>query len=192
MSEELNNEENIEVSIEEYLEMMTPGYLMIGDYEKEALENLLIDLNASRQVPKKIIYLDSNGGYTDFIHPIIDAIEMQPCELVATNKIYSSAFITFFAANVDKRILPDTIGMFHYPAMFSTDLNPNNTPRLKNSKLGKAILEFGYPYREYFEELLEIDKKRHKKLMDGDELVYKYKDLQKLLEKSKKILASYK
>lgn len=192
MSEELENKDSIDVTIEEYLDMMAPGFLKIGDYEQDALDSFLIDLNASRQIPKKLVYLDSNGGYTDFINPIIDALEATDCELIATNKIYSSAFITFFAANVNKRVLPNTIGMFHYPSMFGTDLNPNNTPRLKNSELGKALLEFGYPYREFFEELLEIDRKKHKKLMDGAELVYKYADLIKLLEKSEDLLVRYK
>ena len=81
---------------------------------------------------------------------------------------------------------------FHYPYRIGATLRPDNVAKLSDEALDKLELKLKIPYEEYFKELLGIDKKKHKELLKGGELIYDYKGLQKLLKKSKKLLAKYK
>lgn len=182
----------VEMTFAEYINFSRPDYITLGDYEEGELGNFLGNLNETRTVPKRVVFLSSTGGFLDFVHIIIDALETADCELVACNRIYSAAFLTFFASDIDRRILPDTIGMFHYPYRIGATLRPDNVAKLSDEALDKLELKLKIPYEEYFKELLGIDKKKHKELLKGGELIYDYKGLQKLLKKSKKLLAKYK
>lgn len=191
MKEEVEEEEQI--SMAEMIYITRPDYVMLGDYTENALVNFLADLNTSRDTPRRIIYLNSTGGFLDFVTPMVDAIETSNCELVATNRIYSAAFMTFFASDVRKEILPNTLGMFHYPYLAGVALNPNHTLKTQsNTKLDHLEQKLKIPYMEFFKKLLGITKAKHELLLKGGELIYEYDDLVKLLEKSKKLLAKYK
>jgi len=192
MKENEEEEAVVEVPMSEYIHFTRPEYLYYRDFNEEGLANFLGHLNATRETPKRTVYLDSGGGAVSCIHPVIDAIEEGQCDLIACNKIYSAAFMVFFATNVEKRILPGTIGMFHYPFIPSATLKPDYTINIGENKLDKLEHKLVVPFNKYFKELLGITKEKHKELLKGGELIYEYKDLVKLLKKSKELLAKYK
>lgn len=194
MNEETNeqSEEMVEISLSDYIYSTRSENILLGEYDETALFNFIEDLNKSIGTPRRTVYISSTGGYLDWVNIIIDALERGECELVATNRIYSAAFLTFFGTDVERRILPGTVGMFHYPFIARAKLHPDNTFDRGNSELAKLESTMKIPYEEYFRELLGIDKQKHKELLKGGELIYKYKDLKKLLKKSKKLLAKYK
>lgn len=192
MIEESVEEETLGIGLDEYNHITRSEYIYLGDYEDGELDKFMQDMNESRMVPRRTIYLNSNGGFLDFVYPIVDMLETSEVELVAANRIYSTAFLTFFAADVSKRILPGTIGLFHYPYRPHAKLKPNLKHDLGEDPLSKLESSIMIPYEDYFKELLNIDKKQHKKLLNGKELAFTYEEMLKLLEKSKKILAKYK
>ena len=187
MTDNLEEEEGVEISLEEYLANIRPYSMDFGEFNKENYRNFLEEINNTNHIVNRDFYLDSNGGNASYINPMKRVIEKGDLKLIASDRIISAAFLLFLSTKVDKEILHNTYGMFHYPYPIGQRLNPNFTPQA-DSEIEKALLKKDYHDKKFFKELLEIDKETDKMLMKGGELVYNTAQLKKLLKKSNQML----
>lgn len=88
-----------------------------GDIDDVIVNSFFAEFNKISIKEKITIYISSNGGYDHQSLAIIDLINNNAnrIELVASGFIYSAAFNIFFFTKCKHRLLPETVGMAHYP-----------------------------------------------------------------------------
>lgn len=86
------------------------SYLFNASIEKEPVEKLIEFLNEN---PGSRVYFNSDGGDVYLVEPLIEIIEENCGELIATGEISSCALKIFFKSEVRKRIIPGTTGIYH-------------------------------------------------------------------------------
>ena len=180
-------EELKELTMQDYVTTVLPHNITFGEFTEENYHNLVHDLNTSKDYLVRNIYLRSYGGNASLISPMKNVVEEAGVKLIASQYIASAAFILFFTSRVNKEILDDTLGMFHYPYYVNATVNPNDNIKFhsKFEKFQHENYDFGV---EFMRELLGITDKQHKMLLKGGELCFKTKELRKILKKSKKML----
>lgn len=91
--------------------------MIVTLHHKEVDEEMLNTIVNAYNTAKDIItiYLMSDGGYICVMKAIVDLINSDPdaFELVGYDILYSAAFEIFVTAKCKKRLLPNTVGMYH-------------------------------------------------------------------------------
>ena len=162
-------------------------------FDKESYEEFYTKVNDSIEIPYRDLYLCSYGGSTMFIDPIKDILEKGDFTITAYSHIVSSGFLLYMYTNVPKRVLRGTTGAFHLPFQDGALILENGRVH-HQTKIEKILMEKESYAVDFFQELLDITNAKRKKLESGiDEwLFFDDKKLQKLSDKSLKLLEKYK
>jgi hypothetical protein len=176
--------------MEQFLLVTRPHIIGFEDFNDKEFDRFVQNINETNHLPNRQVFLKSYGGSADLISAFIEIVKNSQAKLVADSRIYSAGFISFFQANVERKILNSTVGMFHYPYLPSARLTPDNKLHV-HTKLDDFLLKKAKWYDEkYFKELLEITTPMHKDLKEGGQLVYGTRDLRKILKKSEEMFGN--
>lgn len=164
-----------------------------NDFSGENYERFLEEANNSIEHPFRDFHLASNGGKPYFINPIKKILEEGDFTMTGYSHLFSAGFLLYMYTDVEKVILENTVGAFHYPILSGVTLNNNNTLNV-SSKLDKFMYDSEVYNVDFFRELLGITNAQHKKLeASADEwLIYDYKKMRKLSDKSLRLLEQFK
>lgn len=112
-----------------------------GEFNSETLNKFIEDYNNTPdEVTDLHIYLSSFGGESSVSECIVDIIEHSKYHvtLIASDDISSAAFYLFFKSKGDKRILPNTIGMFHMGYIETASVDERGKPK---EEVDKAVIQ---------------------------------------------------
>ena len=140
---------------ETFPEVVNPYLLSFEAFDKESFLKFIDIVNATSELEERHLYIDSAGGSTALINPLKNIVETSNIKTVAYGKMFSSAFIFYMTLKSEKKILDDTIGMFHYPYIDNASLLPNNQIR-HDSDTHKAYANHNFVDLEFYKELLNI------------------------------------
>ena len=157
--------------------------IKLTDFNTEGYENFIEDINNSEHIEDREIYLASEGGSTWTIEPFKKIIEDRQIPIITHSDLFSSALILVLITNTKITILKHTRAIFHYPYQTHIELNPDSSLRLQG-KTNKKLQKDTFVDITQLKKILKINKKQHKKLMKGSNILYNYKQLRKILNKN--------
>ena len=177
------------MSIEQFIAEQRPYVIPLGAITDKSYANFIHHVNDTNDILRRQVILDSPGGNATLINSIIHTVENNHLELVASSTIASAAFVIFFKSDVEKIVLDNTMGLFHYTWYNGASVGPD-FKMVIDEESEKFFIEKGFCDEEFFKELLEIDKKKHKMLLKGGELLYNSEQLRELIVKADKLLGN--
>lgn len=97
-------------------------------FTAEMFQEIITAFNSTEEVVE--IYLNSGGGKTSIMSAILDLINTNPNRFVLIGycSLASAAFELFVRAQCEKRLLENTIGMYHQGSR-SIDINDYGRPK---------------------------------------------------------------
>lgn len=134
------------------------------------------------------IYLNSPGGSVDSMIAIIDLINEchEAIELIGYGELTSAAFNIFFAAKCEKRLLPYTVGMAHFP---SSELRIDARGKVIGDTYMLAGLKSVKDLKSLFLNLfkkLDFSKEELKLINDGKDVHFTHRQMTELLNGKRK------
>lgn len=132
------------------------------------------------------IYIRSGGGDNSIGIAMTDLVNTNECRttLIAMGGVFSGAFELFFMADCEKRILPCTVGMYHYGAV-DIVFRDNNAPQKGADEAYLRTLESVKKRTDYVAKICGFTKEEIEKLEAGEDVGFDYMRMLEMLEFSK-------
>ena len=155
--------------------------------DEEFVIELAQKLNDLQEDEKLYWYFNSFGGETHAGFEIIDMINRNKnrIELIASENIFSTAFLIFFKAQCERKILPLTYGMMHCASTSFESKYGGKTASFEKDRKNKfiAVNEFLFNWCTD----LGFTESELKKFKKTEDIYFNTVELHTLLEKSKEL-----
>lgn len=155
-----------------------------GEVNNKMFNSLLEALNyCIRENDALRIYLNSFGGNLADMEAIISLINEGKdfIELVGYGELMSAAFIIFFSAECEKSLLPNTVGMMHYPYTYvDIDARGKHKPNPSNSFNFSSLQEIKASIHRFIK-TVEFSDTEVKLITNGGDAYFTHKRMKELL-----------
>lgn len=126
------------------------------------------------------VYFESTGGGLSETLVLIELLNNNCDELIATRNIQSGGLVTFFEVKCKKRIMPFTFGMWHLPSRtYDLDANGNISGQINrfDREQDHKYLKFGIE----FAEKIGMTPNEIKKIKKGEDVFLTTERLEKIV-----------
>ena len=157
---------------------------IISDIDSDTVKNFATFLNENKPKKKsKIeILLNSNGGETEHSSAIIHMINERKgkIKITAYGRIYSAAFELYVLAKCEKKILPDTMGMYHRATTEINMTSGGNPKTSGDAAILKSLLADEKITKKVCK-LANISNKAKAAIFADEDVYFTYEELKEML-----------
>lgn len=129
------------------------------------------------------VYLETTGGGLSETLSLIEILNENCEELIATRNIQSGGMVAFFNTSCKKRIMPFTFGMWHLPARsYQIDSNGNIDGKINqfDKEQDHKYLKFGIDFGEQ----IGMSPEEIEKMLKGEDVFFTTERLEEMLKSS--------